>query len=177
MKCFSLPPTGEANGGGADTCETEPMAGIGGARIDCFTDASPERSGRRTDRTDMHQQGEQLQEHYLPFPLPVPLAPVLRGVAFFAEYEDSAGAASAACVLDSEAVWPSEERLPEKRVSLRRPPRPRPRPVRLPRPRPVAEWRCMPRAPESEGAGELLSRMADSLVVPDRPENLRECPA
>ena len=127
---------GEANGGGADTCETELTGGIGGARIDCFTDASPERSGRRTDRTDMHQQGEQLQEHYLPFPLPVPLAPVLRGVAFFAEgAEVSAGAASAACVLESESFRPSEERLPEKRVSLRRPLWLRPRPVLLPLPR------------------------------------------
>ena len=136
MKCFSLPPTGEANGGGADTCETEPMAGIGGARTDCFTDASPERSGRRTDRTDMHQQGEQLQEHYLPLPLPVPLAPVLRGVAFLAEgVEVSANAVSAACVLESESFRPSDERLPEKRVSVRRPPRPLLRPVLPPRPR------------------------------------------
>ena len=72
----------------------------------------------------------------MPFALPEPfLGPVLRGVALFAELEDSAGAASAACVLDSEAVWPSEERLPEKRVSLRRPPRLRPRPVLLPLPR------------------------------------------
>ena len=47
--------------------------------------------------------------------LPLP-EPFLGPVALFAELEeDSAGAASAACVLDSEAVWPSEELLPEKR--------------------------------------------------------------
>ena len=111
------------------------MGGIGGARIDCFTDASPWRSGRSTERTDMHQHGEQLQEHYLPFPLPEPFfGPVLRGVALVAEA--GSAAASAALVLDSESFRPSEERPPEGRVSLRRPPRPRPRPVRLPRPRP-----------------------------------------
>ena len=111
------------------------MGGIGGARIDCFTDASPWRSGRSTESTDMHQQGDQLQEHYLPFPLPEPFfGPVLRGVALVAEA--GSAAASAACVLDSEADWPSEERPPKGHVPVRRPPRPLPRPVRLPRPRP-----------------------------------------
>ena len=75
------------------------MGGIGGADIDptaglarpeprlavAFTDASPWRSGRSTERTDMHQPGEQQQEHYLPFPLPAFFGPVLRGVALVAE--------------------------------------------------------------------------------------------
>ena len=53
----------------------------------------------------------------------------------FAELEDSAGAASAACVLESEPFRPSDERLPEKRVSVRRPPRPLPWPDLPPLPR------------------------------------------